>query len=185
MEPRSGTGSPSRPSDPPFVVPFSVHAIPSDRPRPGTIGPIEGALTVGDAKRRSSPPAPRWRVVNPGAIACCRAQCEAKGKAMPPSDLSTRGASDPATLAGFAGRCYNWRMQIYLFASISASGVKAFTSDQTGGNLPEDYAPWSPCGGGTAIPIGTPPDVVANAVRRDGFFLVSARGHPITGRAMH
>lgn len=72
---------------------------------------------------------------------------------------------------------YATGMQIYLFASRSHSSISAFTSDETAGNLPADYAPWFPVNAGRAIPVGSPSDHIAAAVQKDGFFLLAARAH--------
>ena len=71
--------------------------------------------------------------------------------------------------------CYRDDMQIYIFASNIYPTVSAFTSDQTGGNLPTDYAPWRHVNGGKAMFVGTIADPVAVAVRRDGYFLLSSK----------
>ena len=64
-------------------------------------------------------------------------------------------------------------MPIYFFASLSASSVRAFTSDVTGANLPADYAPWEKSRSKVQIPgEGSP---IAALVQRDGFFLVTGR----------
>ena len=67
-------------------------------------------------------------------------------------------------------------MQGYIFISDSCPSVRAFTSDVTGGLLPAAYAPWRAGNGGRAILIGSDRDPVAQAVQRDGFFLVSTKG---------
>jgi hypothetical protein len=66
-------------------------------------------------------------------------------------------------------------MEIYIFVSVSIPSVRAFTSDRAGDNLPTDYAPWRAANGGKAMFLGSDTDAVATAVKRDGFFLVSAR----------
>jgi hypothetical protein len=66
-------------------------------------------------------------------------------------------------------------MKIYLFVSEPQSNVRAFTADETGANLPSDYAPW--------IASGRRPDDLADGgldpvsvmVRRDGYFLTTGR----------
>jgi hypothetical protein len=66
-------------------------------------------------------------------------------------------------------------MQIYLFASETHAAVKALTSDQTGGNLPADYAPWRSVDNGREAPIGSKVDPATKAVLRDGFLLLSGK----------
>jgi hypothetical protein len=66
-------------------------------------------------------------------------------------------------------------MHVYIFASDSHPSVSAFTSDQTAGNLPIDYAPWRAVNAGNALLIASETDPIAEAVKRDGYFLLSAR----------
>jgi hypothetical protein len=66
-------------------------------------------------------------------------------------------------------------MQVYLFISDKASRVRAFTSDETGENLPADYAPWQALNSGRPMTIGSETDPVGAAIAKDGFFLVSGR----------
>jgi hypothetical protein len=75
------------------------------------------------------------------------------------------------------GRPMRYRdgMQIYIFASDSHSTVSAFTSDQTGGNLPTDYAPWRHVNGGKAMFVESVADPVAVAVLRGGYFLLGSK----------
>jgi hypothetical protein len=74
-------------------------------------------------------------------------------------------------------------MPIYIFASRFHSSVKAFTSDETGGNLPDDYAPWYAAG--RAIPVGLDADPVAKAMKRDGYFLVTGKTRTNFKRSSH
>jgi hypothetical protein len=61
---------------------------------------------------------------------------------------------------------------IFVFFSSKDADVLAFTSDQSGSNLPLDYAPWKPAAeGGAVLASGGGADPVTEAVRRDGFFL--------------
>jgi hypothetical protein len=76
-------------------------------------------------------------------------------------------------------------MKIYFFVSRLEPKVTAFTSDQTGANLPLDYAPWDRSGAGSAIPIGGDDGPITVAVRRDGYFLVSGRGSFCSGGSVH
>jgi hypothetical protein len=63
-------------------------------------------------------------------------------------------------------------MTLYLFMS-KVHGVRAFTSDATGDNLPADYAPWTRADHRSAMPVGDSDNFVAKAVRKDGYFLMS------------
>jgi hypothetical protein len=60
---------------------------------------------------------------------------------------------------------------IFVFISARDRAVLGFTSDQTGCNLPREYAPWEPATQGGAVLVGGESDPVTKAVRRDGFFL--------------
>ena len=42
-------------------------------------------------------------------------------------------------------------MDVYLFLSGSAWHLRAFTSDQSGANLPAEYGPWTPANGGKVM----------------------------------
>jgi hypothetical protein len=66
-----------------------------------------------------------------------------------------------------------YRMRIYVFVSI-AMKVRGFTADMTGGNLPEEYAPWRIVERGRPMVIISDTDPVARAIQRGGYFLVSA-----------
>jgi hypothetical protein len=63
-------------------------------------------------------------------------------------------------------------MGTYLFISTTTPNVRAFTSDPEGTNLPTDYAPWEAVG--PAIPARRSTASIAQAIQRDGFFLVSS-----------
>jgi hypothetical protein len=76
-------------------------------------------------------------------------------------------------------------MPIYLFASRTCSSVKAFTSDDRGGNLPDEYAPWYATGSGAAIPVGLDTGPVGKAVKRDGYFLVTGKTGTGSNRTTH
>jgi hypothetical protein len=65
-------------------------------------------------------------------------------------------------------------MEIYFFVSRPEPNVKAFTSDQSGANLPADYAPWDKLRSTTAPTDGDGSPVTA-AVRCDGYFLLSGK----------
>jgi hypothetical protein len=62
-------------------------------------------------------------------------------------------------------------MAIYLFVSKTTPSLRAFTSDPGGANLPADYGPWTFMG--HSIPTRKTVGVVAEAVERNGFFLLS------------
>jgi hypothetical protein len=66
-------------------------------------------------------------------------------------------------------------MEIYRFYADPKFGIRAFTSDVTGQNLPAAYAPWFVDNAGA--PVGNQADTVLNAIRHSGFFLTSARTH--------
>jgi hypothetical protein len=64
-------------------------------------------------------------------------------------------------------------MEIYRFHAALKFGIRAFTSDVTGQNLPADYAPWFADNAGA--PVDNQADTVLNEIRRSGFFLTSTR----------
>jgi hypothetical protein len=64
-------------------------------------------------------------------------------------------------------------MLIYSFASYRHPSVTAFTSDMTGGNLPGDYAPWSPVNNGRTMPLDSLCEQIAESVRQRGYFLLA------------
>jgi hypothetical protein len=68
-------------------------------------------------------------------------------------------------------------MEIYRFNSASKFGIRAFTVDVTGQNLPVDYAPWFADNAGA--PVGNQVSGVLDAIRRCGFFLTSARAYGV------
>ena len=68
-------------------------------------------------------------------------------------------------------------MDVYLFLSGSTWNVSAFTADQSGANLPAEYAPWTPANGGRVMLAGAE-DPVSRAVSKDGFFLLGGRHGP-------
>jgi hypothetical protein len=63
-------------------------------------------------------------------------------------------------------------MQIYLFVSEPEPGVKAFTADHTGENLPTEYAPWRTLDGGRGLYLGSANDPFAIRIRISGYSLV-------------
>jgi hypothetical protein len=54
---------------------------------------------------------------------------------------------------------------IYIFVSDLRAGVRAFTADPTGTNLPTEYGPWHAVNGGRAMAIGSDQDPVARGCR--------------------
>jgi hypothetical protein len=69
-------------------------------------------------------------------------------------------------------------MQIYTFTSDLCLGIKAFTSDRSGANLPLEYAPWRGIEGRKMSRAGAEDGVISLTIRKDGYFLVSARHSP-------
>jgi hypothetical protein len=72
-------------------------------------------------------------------------------------------------------------MQVFVFASCKEARVRAFTSDETGGNLPVEYAPWQRIKGGRLTHMGTC-DPIGDAIETRGFFIVGT-AQPGTGYA--
>jgi hypothetical protein len=66
-------------------------------------------------------------------------------------------------------------MRIYVFVSQKDPNVVAFTLSETGDNLPAALGPWHQ----EAIPgisvIGIDNDPISEAVRQDGYFIVTDR----------
>ena len=66
-------------------------------------------------------------------------------------------------------------MRIYVFVSRKDSNVLAFTLSETGDNLPAALGPWHQ----EVIPeinvIGIENDPISEAVRQDGYFIVTDR----------
>lgn len=74
-------------------------------------------------------------------------------------------------------------MQTYFFVSTTYPNVRAFTYDQTGGQLPAAYAPWQrTCNDTVVSHLGDP---VIRAIERDGFFLVTGVGRKDTRSRPH
>jgi hypothetical protein len=65
-------------------------------------------------------------------------------------------------------------MQVYIFISEKDPRVRAFTADETGGNLPSQYAPWVIANGGRSIYLGSATDPIAIDVKADGYHIVIA-----------
>jgi hypothetical protein len=76
-------------------------------------------------------------------------------------------------------------MQVYIFISESEPSVRAFTADQTGANLPVEYAPWRAANGGNPMRIASGSDTVARAVAEGGFYLVSSKEQKRHGRSFN
>jgi hypothetical protein len=66
-------------------------------------------------------------------------------------------------------------MCIYVFISDKNSNILAFTSDADGANLPYEHGPWREEVDPDVYVIGTDDDPIAQAVRRDGFHIISLR----------
>jgi hypothetical protein len=66
-------------------------------------------------------------------------------------------------------------MDIFVFASTKWA-LTAFTSDETGGNLPSEFGPWSLV---RRMYFASAVDPIAAAVKEEGFFLVST-GRKVT-----
>lgn len=62
-------------------------------------------------------------------------------------------------------------MQVYIFISEIDPKLRAFTADETGGNLPTDYAPWQAVNGGRPLFLASARDPIAMDVRTNGYFL--------------
>ena len=63
-------------------------------------------------------------------------------------------------------------MSVYLYDSVSHLGVKAFTFEATDANLPQEFGPWRPSGGGTGISVAKDSGPLEAILNRDGYFLV-------------
>ena len=65
------------------------------------------------------------------------------------------------------------RMKVYIFKSAKDAEVYGFTSDDTGGNLPEAQ-PWAIEGGGAAMPGGDVADneMLIQTLRTEGYYIV-------------
>jgi hypothetical protein len=62
-------------------------------------------------------------------------------------------------------------MRIHVFASETHPSVVGFTSDETGTNLPAALGPWREEVKPGIVVIDADDDPIAQAVRRDGFFV--------------
>jgi hypothetical protein len=62
-------------------------------------------------------------------------------------------------------------MHTYVFNSLTDHDVLGFTHNATGSNLPLEYAPWQLATEGWAVLVGGDVGPVAEAIRRDGFFV--------------
>ena len=60
-------------------------------------------------------------------------------------------------------------MNVSVFVS-TLTGLTAFSSDETGGNLPAEYAPWTFV---RRLYLASATDPIAEVVREKGFMLVS------------
>ena len=66
-------------------------------------------------------------------------------------------------------------MRIYAYVSGKSPNIVGFTGDETGGNLPDKYAPWTPRHDGRAVATGDGTDPVSAVVQRDGYFIAANR----------
>ena len=64
-------------------------------------------------------------------------------------------------------------MQAYFFASEIDPVVSAFSEDASGANLPAAYAPWRGLNGGTSLLVGPTSVKILEAMKRDGFYLLT------------
>jgi hypothetical protein len=60
-------------------------------------------------------------------------------------------------------------MRVYLFLSTARIGTCAFTSDQSGANLPPDLGPWAHPRGASFATEGWLKDEVVIAIKQDGY----------------
>jgi hypothetical protein len=63
-------------------------------------------------------------------------------------------------------------MQVYIFISEKDPKIKAFTADETGGNLPARYAPWVAVNKGKSMHLGSANDPIGITVKTDGYQIV-------------
>ncbi len=70
-------------------------------------------------------------------------------------------------------------MRAYLFASDLDPSVNAFSELATGRNLPAEYAPWRALNGATSLLVGPASVQILEAMKRDGFYLLT--GEPEQG----
>jgi hypothetical protein len=66
---------------------------------------------------------------------------------------------------------------VYIFKSAAYKSVQAFTTDRTGANLPESFAPWKAASAYPYSPRSGLADTIIIALRDRGFFLL-AGDHP-------
>ena len=65
-------------------------------------------------------------------------------------------------------------MQVYIFISEIDPSVRAFTSDGTGCNLPDEYAPWRATNSGKGMHLSSLTDPIALSIEEDGYLIVRA-----------
>jgi hypothetical protein len=65
-------------------------------------------------------------------------------------------------------------MQVYIFVSETDPTVRAFTSDTTGCNLPDKYAPWRMTNSGKGMHLGSSADPIALSIEEDGYLITRA-----------
>jgi hypothetical protein len=66
-------------------------------------------------------------------------------------------------------------MRIYVFVSGTDPDLLCFTSDASGGNLPDDLGPWQQEVAPGMIVVGTDDDPIAEIVCRNGFCVLTDR----------
>ena len=65
-------------------------------------------------------------------------------------------------------------MQAYMFQSTRDQTVNAFSADRGGSRLPTQLGPWRAVGGGIAVSLGEPNTAIIEALRGDGFYLLTS-----------
>jgi hypothetical protein len=72
-------------------------------------------------------------------------------------------------------------MLLFTFVSDKDTDILGFTPDRTGASLPAEWGPWNPLGTGTLpASVGLAgighSEPVQEAIRKDGYYVVRARG---------
>ncbi len=72
-------------------------------------------------------------------------------------------------------------MRVFIFQSAKDGDIVGFSNEHTGGNLPDEFAPWERIGNaalasGDALSGVGPADQVMEGIKREGFFLANSRG---------
>jgi hypothetical protein len=68
-------------------------------------------------------------------------------------------------------------MRIYVYVSQQDAEIMAFTSDATGGNLPQSDGPWLIGEAPDILDVGEGQGVVSAGIRRDGYFIAVRQSH--------